>query len=158
VGDYYRVHLAALGMTIPAYVVLFLPFLFRDTLGEKETTPLLIPLLLFFYGYLLFPAAYLRSRLANLLYGNTRIGPHSLSCRQRARDLVVLYLANALAVLFSAGLLIPWAKVRLARYRAECLTLHAEGSLDVRADHGKDESVFGDAATDLGDFDLGIGA
>ena len=35
----------------------------------------------------------------------------------------VLYLTNLLAILFSMGLAIPWAVVRSARYRLECLAL-----------------------------------
>nr|PZN17770.1 MAG: hypothetical protein DIU78_23935 [Pseudomonadota bacterium] len=157
-GDYYRVYLAVLAMSVPAYFFLLVPLLLSDHVGGQEALMLMVPGLVAFYLLLFVPAAYFQSRLANLLYGNMRIGLHSFSCRQRARDLFVLYVTNALAVLFSAGLLIPWAKVRLARYRAQCLTLHAEGSLDVAAEHGAEGSVFGDAATDLGDFDLGIGA
>jgi uncharacterized membrane protein YjgN (DUF898 family) len=34
-----------------------------------------------------------------------------------------LYLTNMLAIALSLGLLIPWAQVRLARYRAACTQL-----------------------------------
>ena len=34
-----------------------------------------------------------------------------------------LYLSNTLAILFSIGLLIPWARIRMARYRLSRLVL-----------------------------------
>ena len=34
------------------------------------------------------------------------------------------------AILFSLGLAVPWAVIRVMRYRAECLTLQSNTSLD----------------------------
>ena len=38
--------------------------------------------------------------------------------------MVFILLTNAVAIAVSLGLLIPWAKIRLARYRAENMTVH----------------------------------
>lgn len=107
---------------------------------------------------LLVPVAYLQAQLANLLYGGIRIGPHVLSCNQRWVELLKIYFVNLLAIVFTAGLAIPWAKVRLAAYRASCLILQITGSLDAENLLDEETSALGEGMADLGDFDIGIGA
>lgn len=110
------------------------------------------------YAGLLLASVYLRAVMANLLYGGMRIGPHELRSSQRFWPLCAIYLGNTLAVLATLGLAIPWAKVRLARFRIGSLTLVARGPLDVDADlHPSLRRGYGDAAADLGGIDLGIG-
>jgi uncharacterized membrane protein YjgN (DUF898 family) len=87
-----------------------------------------------------------------------QIGPHRLSSDQRFGDLLKIYAVNALAIIVSLGLLIPWAKVRLARYRASHLTLHARGDIAAEALFDDNPNAVGEGMSDLGDFDLGIGA
>jgi uncharacterized membrane protein YjgN (DUF898 family) len=116
------------------------------------------PLEVITYAALLLASVYLRAAMANLLYGGMRIGPHELRSSQRFWPLVAIYLSNTLAVLATLGLAIPWAKVRLARYRVGSLTLLAQGPLAVEADlHPSLRRGYGDAAADLGGIDLGIG-
>jgi uncharacterized membrane protein YjgN (DUF898 family) len=105
----------------------------------------------------LVPTVYMRARFENLLYGGIVLGPHSLSSRQELMPLLGIYATNSVAVLATLGLAIPWAKVRLARYRIERLMLHARGELDVQADSGASiHGGYGDAAVDLGGVDLGL--
>jgi uncharacterized membrane protein YjgN (DUF898 family) len=63
-----------------------------------------------------------------------------------------------LAVLATLGLAIPWAKVRLTRYRVGTLSLECQGELEVMAElDPTSRRGYGDAAADLGGIDLGIG-
>lgn len=103
-------------------------------------------------------AGHIKARTANLVLGSTRVGSHQLVSNQRTRDILVLYFTNAVALVVSLGLLIPWAQVRLARYRLEHLRLHTSGALQAgRYEMGGRGGVLGEAAHDLGDIDLGIG-
>jgi uncharacterized membrane protein YjgN (DUF898 family) len=61
----------------------------------------------------------LRTSAANLVWRGTRLGPLRFRTTFRGRELALIYLVNAIAVIASLGLLIPWAAVRLARYQAE---------------------------------------
>jgi uncharacterized membrane protein YjgN (DUF898 family) len=155
-SDYYRIYLVAFAMTVPAYLLLVglvVALRFAADVGPF----IMMPVVLLFYLYLMLPAAYVRAELANLLYGRLHVGEHAFTCKQRAMELAKLYLTNALAVIFTLGLMIPWAQIRTARYRAERLVLHADGDIEARATPGRDASALGDAASDLGDFDLGLG-
>jgi uncharacterized membrane protein YjgN (DUF898 family) len=156
-GDYYRTYLLALLLAVPGYVVFFVALSSAKEGGPAAIQGVMIPAMVVFYLYLLIPGAFLRARLANLLYGGLQLGPHSVSCEQRGLQLFKLYAVNLLAVVLSLGLLIPWAKIRLAQYRASCLTLHAVGDLRFETLIDQDASALGEGLTDLGDFDIGIG-
>jgi uncharacterized membrane protein YjgN (DUF898 family) len=68
-----------------------------------------------------------------------------------------IYLTNTVAVLASAGLLIPWAEIRLARYRASRMTLLAAGELDgFTGSTHLHQSATGAEAASLFDVDLSI--
>src|SRR5262249_6897942 len=73
---------------------------------------------------------YVVARITNLVYNKTELDGHRLQSSLRARDLILLYVTNTFAILLSLGMLIPWAMVRMAKYRASCLTLLASGDLD----------------------------
>lgn len=159
-GDYFRVFLVAAAMTLPVIAVVLgvlLATAASHDPGTEMGSAALAPMALL-YAFLLVPAAYVRAKLANALYNGLRVGPHCFESDQRPLDLVKLYFTNGLGILISLGLLIPWARIRLARYRAEHLTLIATGPLHAgNFELARDPSAFGDAATDLGDFDLDLG-
>jgi len=73
---------------------------------------------------------FLRVRYANMIWNNTRVGDHRFESKLRARDMMWIYFSNLVAILFTVGLAVPWAMVRLARYRAEHFTFVASGSID----------------------------
>jgi uncharacterized membrane protein YjgN (DUF898 family) len=158
-GDYYRLYLFALLLTLPGYVVLFAVAMgaVKGGGGATAIQSAMFPMLAVFYLYLLVPGAFVKARLANLLYGGITFGPHALSSEQRSVELFKLYVANLFAVVLSLGLLIPWAKIRLASYRASCLTLHASGDLRAETLVDEDANAVGEGLSDLGDFDIGIG-
>lgn len=161
-GGYYRTYLIALLVTLPGYIVAaVMGFASMRGMKPGHTTPIpsttLLPLLVVFYAYLLIPAAFVRASLANLLYGGLQVGPHYFVSNQRWGELLKLYVVNALGVIFSLGLLTPWAKVRVAAYRASRLTLHAQGPLYAEKLLEDEATAIGEGLTDLGDFDIGIG-
>jgi uncharacterized membrane protein YjgN (DUF898 family) len=158
-GAYYLVYLVALGIMVPAYIIMF-AIVFSSLGQERDPAAMqraMLPGLAIIYPALLAATAYVRARTANLMLGGIRLGPHWLTCQQRARDLLLLYVVNFLAIVASLGLLIPWAKVRLARYHASCLTLHAVGPFHSEKLLDEDASALGEGLSDLGDFDIGIG-
>ena len=73
------------------------------------------------------------------------------------RDNTPASVSNALAILLSLGLLIPWAQIRLARYRLSRMGIVAAGSLDAfAAAQGDDVSSLGDAFGEMLDIDIGL--
>lgn len=79
--------------------------------------------------YLYF-AIYVQTELVNLTWNSTRIRDNRFISTLRVRDMAWLYLSSAVAIFLSLGLLIPWAAVRLTRYRVENLSLRTAGDLE----------------------------
>ena len=73
---------------------------------------------------------YAQTMLANLCWNATSLAGNSFRSTLRTRDMSLLFVTNALAILFSFGLLMPWAAVRLTRYRFDRLSLLADSGLD----------------------------
>ena len=117
----------------------------------------------FFYAYVV-PVyggyfavwVFLTAALSNLLYNHAALGPHTFRSTLKTTRLLGIYAGNTIAILATAGFMIPWAKVRLARYRAENLRLIAAGDLgDFSAESRAD---VGAAAAEIdGFFDIDIG-
>ncbi|MFP5409255.1 MAG: YjgN family protein [Gammaproteobacteria bacterium] len=111
---------------------------------------------LFFYLMLPVVGAMIMARTANLFYNGTALGPVGFQSNQRARSLVWIYLSNLILIALTLGLFIPWAKVRLARYRADRLTVTGPDDLGLFiAGQHQTSSATGSEMADL--FDLNIG-
>ncbi len=111
-----------------------------------------------FYGFMFFIFVFYQVRTQNYCINSTQWGDLGrLDSRVRVRDLIWLYFSNGIAVLLTLGLLIPWVKVRMARYRAERTVFLCSGSLDaVTAGIATEDSALGDAGADVFDFDIGF--
>lgn len=67
---------------------------------------------------------YVQTRQRNYVWNSTTLGGNSFESRLSVRSMIFINLSNAVAIALSLGLLIPWAQIRLARYRAEHMTVH----------------------------------
>ncbi len=118
----------------------------------------LIPLgLLFAVPCYFYVFAYAASQITNLTYGGARLGPHTLHSDLPAAKLAMVYASNAMAILLSLGLLIPWSQIRLARLRLSHLTLEANGDLDAfAAGQSSDVASFGSEVGEALGIDIGL--
>ena len=76
-------------------------------------TPLLM-FLIYTYGF-----AYITASITNIIFNHTKLNEHRFESDLNPNTLFKIYLFNGLGIALSLGLLIPWALVRLANYRAE---------------------------------------
>jgi uncharacterized membrane protein YjgN (DUF898 family) len=149
---FYRMYLRAAILWLPVVGLIFARAVY-GLQGRALFAARIVP-----YAFVFLGTIYLRAAAGNLLYGGLTIGKHRLRSSQRFWPLLWIYLTNTLAVLGTVGLAIPWAKVRLTRYRIESLTLEAHGGLAVSSVLGSaSRRGYGDAAADLGGIDLGVG-
>jgi uncharacterized membrane protein YjgN (DUF898 family) len=103
--------------------------------------------------------AIIQAGLTNLLYQNAWVGELRFRSELRAVPLAWIYVSSAIAVVLSLGLLVPWARVRMARYRASALSAWAPAGLDAFTQAATPEEGLGGLASeaaDLFDFDLGL--
>lgn len=144
-----------LAVSMVATVLFFSTFPLLALLGVLR--PLLVPLSL--VGFLLFMYGLvgLSTGQANLVYNSTTLGEHRFCSSLLTRTMFGLYVVNSLAVVLSLGLLLPWARVRTAQYRASCMTILAAGGLDrFVAAQDTETSALGDEIGEFFNIDVGI--
>jgi uncharacterized membrane protein YjgN (DUF898 family) len=75
----------------------------------------------------------------------------------RTRELFRIYLGNLVRIVLTLGLYVPWARIRLARYRAETMTIVVQGSLDdFIAGENTATSATGEEIGEFFDVDFGL--
>ncbi len=124
---------------------------------SRATFPFqIIAVWLLFLGAFACIQQYLYARLTNYCWGQTTIQGVSFQSTLSAGRLAWIRITNILAIIVTAGLLIPWAKIRRTRYFAENFTVTTQEGLEsFAATAESDVSAVGDAATDF--FDIGFG-
>lgn len=98
--------------------------------------------------------------MRNIIYCGTKIeGGHALHSDMPVGGYVWVGLSNAVVVIITLGLMLPWAKVRMARFLAAHTQVMIAGDLDAFiGDILPEGGAFGDAYTDMEAIDLGLPA
>lgn len=101
---------------------------------------------------------YFRARMFNLIWNNTSIAGNRFVASMRARDLFLVQLVNSLVTGLTAGLLHPWAAVRMVKFQLDTLRVVSAGNIDsFVAASQPPVGAIGDSASDFFDFDIGFG-
>ncbi len=101
--------------------------------------------------------AYVETAIGNLVWNNVVSGEHRFVSTLQTRHMLWLYLSNVFAIIFSLGLLIPWAEIRMTRYRMDNLKLLASGDLaGFVAKEQQAMAATGEEISDFFDFDVGL--
>ena len=166
-GQYYLPFLISIGLGMAIYfvmVALIMAIAFFAASGEKGGTApntwllvtMMLPLVAVYLSLLALPV-FLRTRYTNLMWNFASLGGHRFESTLRARDVIWIYVSNGVAIVLSLGLLVPWAMVRLARYRARHFVLLATGDLDeFVAEREREEGAAGAELLDALDLDMDV--
>ena len=111
------------------------------------------------YAVIIFSvAAYVQSRISNLMWNNTTLEHVGFVSNQRMRDLLWLYLSNIVVLVITLGLATPWAQIRMARYRISHLAITGETDWDQFVGEKKEASrALGEEIANMFDVDLSFG-
>lgn len=181
---FYKYYLIGISILIIGVVASF--FVFRGAIepiqtvvsADPETSPEIPPAItsaLFaiasLYGILFFfVQAYIRANIFNVVWSNTSLNKATTPTSATPSvsvvtfkatlspwKLFIIYLTNTIAVIVSIGLLIPWTKVRLAKYRIGQLTVSSAADLEtITAVERKSEGAVGSEMGDFLDVDIGL--
>jgi uncharacterized membrane protein YjgN (DUF898 family) len=125
-GQFYKIYLISglivLAVVIPSSVLAAL------LAGPKSSIFPFAMMVSIYLGYVL-AYAFERSRSGNLVWNHTVLGPIRFQSALRCRDLLGLYVTNALGIIASLGLLIPWAVIRTMKYRVDTMHVSLTGEL-----------------------------
>jgi uncharacterized membrane protein YjgN (DUF898 family) len=101
--------------------------------------------------------AYVSATVTNLVWNNLSLGEHRFSSTQRPVEVAMIFLTNLAAAALTLGLALPWARIRLARYRADHLQVLPAFALDefVASESHVVKATAGEFADALG-LDIGL--
>lgn len=101
--------------------------------------------------------SYVNVETTNILFDNSHLGDHLFSSSMDIGSYFKLFFVNAVLMILTLGLFYPWARVRVARYRAEKLMMIVSGNLNSYvASQEEETSALGEEAADLFEFDIGF--
>ena len=99
---------------------------------------------------------YLYAKKLNYSWNNTSLGGMTFRFSLEVPDLIWIRLSNLVLSFLSLGLLIPWARVRRARYILSRIEVSMPAGIDdIRAVSISDEDALGDTAADFFDWEIG---
>ena len=102
-------------------------------------------------------AAYRDGAVARLGWKSTRLGSLRFDCTWSTAGLFKLHFLNTLGIVFSGGLLAPWAAVRTARYQLQRISLEPAREIGAFVTAAQERvGAVGDEASDLLGFDFGL--
>lgn len=176
----------AIGLLIVVLTLVIISVLFGGVMGafmsplntDPESNPALsstatlsavFVLLIYFIGYYV-AYAYVQANTFNTVWTKTSLNKASahLLTEQTVplmafkgnlttSKMLYLYVTNTLGIIVSIGLLIPWAKIRLARYRIESLDVTSLANLNVIiANQQEQVGTIGSEMGDLLDIDIAM--
>lgn len=153
-GDFYKPYLIVLGLTILGAAVAALAG-FMLAMGYSFMVVGMAGIVIFYVCLLLMAIPYLTSRLQNMIWNHTTLGPIGFSSTLRASKLFDILFVNIVLIILTLGLFKPFADIRMARYRVEKLTLLATADLDAFvAQQQAETSAAGEEMADFFDMDI----
>jgi uncharacterized membrane protein YjgN (DUF898 family) len=169
VGQFYREYLVvgllmALALALP-FGLLFaamaeLARTAQETGAQPDPQLMAGAMVTFVFGFLaatLLITPIWQARMQNVVWNGTTLGAHRFASVASAWRLFGIHLTNALGIVLTLGLFMPWAAVRVARYRASTVTLQPSGSLEqFVAAQGQDVAAAGEETADLFDIDIAL--
>lgn len=162
VSAFYKVY--AVGLLIGVAGLLLIGIFFGGTLsamfnaqaaGLAFGTIVLMIIALYAWVFTLFPI--ILTMIQNQVWNGTAIGPHRFVSNMVWKRTAWIGITNLLGIVATFGLFLPFAQVRMLRYRIESMTLIAQGGIDefVAAQQAP-VSATGEGVSDLFDFDISL--
>jgi uncharacterized membrane protein YjgN (DUF898 family) len=121
----------------------------------------ILRMLLILYGTFILIALVIgpifQALITNLIWSNTRIGEHRIECKMPPLALMWITISNFILVIVTVGLFTPWAAVRLAKFRLECVRLLPASDLqEFEAAEPETIGAVGEEAATVFDFDISL--
>jgi uncharacterized membrane protein YjgN (DUF898 family) len=164
VGRFYAVFAGVMAIFFAVFVAAAVPFALSVRASGWTPQPgaglpprLILGMLGCYLAAILVAAPFAQVWLQNLFWNNVRLGPHRFASDQRVLPFLWLHVGNLVGTVVTLGLFRPFAVVRVARYRAEHLTLIPGGSVDAFvADAEASATATGEEFADFFDLDIGF--
>ncbi len=94
--------------------------------------------------------------IGNIINNNTTLGNFSLNSTWKGLSLVGIFITNFFMLAFAFGLLYPWAKIRVIRYKISNLFIEGDNFDNFINANDEQTRALGEEAADFFDFDIGF--
>jgi uncharacterized membrane protein YjgN (DUF898 family) len=154
IGAFYKIYVLAFVMLLVGFM--FFGCVAAVSLRSPAVGLPFIPVLYLVVGSVL--VGYARARVGNLTFNSSSLGGRvRFASTLSARKLAWIYFVNLAAIAVSLGLLVPWAVIRTARYRASCIAIECTGDLEgFLGEQVKGVGATGDQMGEFFDLDLSL--
>lgn len=126
-------------------------------LGSSGALAAMFVIALGVYGATLAAMPYFTTRIQNLVWNHTTLGPHRFESRLKFRRMLWIAASNFGLTIVTLGLFRPFAMVRMARYRAESMTLVPGESLDhFLGIQAREVEALGEEMSEFLDIDIAL--
>jgi uncharacterized membrane protein YjgN (DUF898 family) len=96
-------------------------------------------------------------RLPNLIWNSTGLGEHKFYSRLEVRSYAWISFTNLLGIVFTLGLYVPFASIRMMRYKLENMGVLAQGDLaEFVAGQAQMVSATGEETAEMFDVDISL--
>lgn len=149
--EFYMAYLAVIGVGI-----LFLISVFVLLGTSAQVVVAAMAIYMFFAFGALLGMTYINTRITNYVYSNLSLNDIKFKAAISFWRVLWIYLGNAILIMLTLGIYIPWAKVRIARYKLSCFTVYGDdlgGHIAAEASNAK---AIGEEFSDVMDIDIGI--
>ena len=94
--------------------------------------------------------------IANFVWSKTTLADNCFKSTLKPIKLAWIYVSNIFAIIFSLGLLTPWAKVRVTKYKCENFAIASTNMSGFIATEQENQSAIGEESGDFFDIDIGV--
>ncbi|MEM7790067.1 MAG: YjgN family protein [Verrucomicrobiota bacterium] len=165
VSYFYKVYLIAAAVVIAA--IFLLPILIAGASSSSMNTDgdldgmnsLLMATIITTYLTMFVVFQYVNVLITNHCWKHTRFPNHlNCNCSIKPSKYIWIQATNIVAIVLSLGLLVPWAKIRLYRYRISCFHVQTHSDLEEVAANlqSNEDGATGEMAADQFDFEIGL--
>jgi len=134
----------------------------KESLIDPSANPTFNPIYVILPFYLFFIilstaiTAMYEANMRNYVWANTTLSDTTFESSLKVGKLIFLYTGNILAIIFSLGLLVPWAKIRLLRYKVENFMIDCPDLNNFIAGEIENLGALGEEGDEFLDIDIGI--
>lgn len=160
VKGFYLLYLSVLAVMVgTVLLVIALAVMSSTGSGVKAITTGLITagpfMMLIMVASLLIVSSLFSAYMQNLVWDNTELGAHRFSCYVSARRLLWIRVTNFLGVVLTLGLFMPFATIRMLRFKLESMGLVSSGDLsDFVSGQQQQATAAGEETAEMFDVDI----
>jgi len=164
--DYFKMYALVILMPMLALILIaIIASIIIPMTGMAEINPMdfsgltvmTIPIVLVILLFYIWVFAFIQTKRTNLVFNNINLNGHQLNSKLQVGYMMYLYFTNTLAMALTLGLMMPWAKIRTAKYKASVTSLTTAGNLGEFASmQQQNQSAIGEEIGEMFDMDLGF--